>query len=147
MPLPGGGISGGSTECFEGTQALYCGSGGSGCQECAPSMNGGHCVTDPGVGGHCEDIGTCNASNCPGCCAGDICAVGSQNVACGLGGVPCQDCSADGGLGLCLDLMGAPDGEHRVCGYDCPNTSPPPICAVWCTSATDCISAGDVREL
>ncbi|HTB73343.1 MAG TPA: hypothetical protein VK762_08855, partial [Polyangiaceae bacterium] len=112
---------------------------------CAPSINGGHCVAEAGVGGQCEGIGTCNATNCAGCCIGDICAVGTQNVGCGLAGAACQDCSADGGL--CLDLMGAPDGEHRVCGYNCSNTSPPALCAIWCTSAADCISAGDVSQL
>ncbi|HTB76141.1 MAG TPA: hypothetical protein VK762_22995, partial [Polyangiaceae bacterium] len=28
MPAPGGGMIGGSSECFDGTQDLYCGSGG-----------------------------------------------------------------------------------------------------------------------
>jgi len=116
-----------------------------GCQECAPSNDGGDCVADSGVGGQCEGVGTCDATSCAGCCAGNLCAVGTQSVGCGQRGVPCQDCSADGGL--CLDLLGAPDGEHRVCGYDCPNTAPPPTCTVWCTSATDCIPAGDVTQL
>ena len=43
---------GGGNACYEGSQELYCGSGGGVCQECAPSINGGHCVADPGGGGH-----------------------------------------------------------------------------------------------
>ena len=114
---------------------------------CVPSINGGHCVADPGGGGHCEDVGTCNASNCAGCCAGNICAEGTQNVACGVAGVPCQDCNSDGGT--CFDIS-APDirladgGMTRACGYECGNTGPPPAippaCHVYCTSATNCIS-------
>ena len=135
---------GGSNECFEGSQDLYCGSGGAACQECAPSMNGGHCVADPGGGGHCEGVGICNATNCVGCCDGNVCAEGTQNVACGIAGAPCQDCSADGGL--CLDGyvvdggLNQPPVSSRACGYGClvPNGSPPVPCDVYCTSATDC---------
>jgi hypothetical protein len=138
MPLPGGGVQGGSTECFLGTQDDYCGSGGLGCQACAPSTNGGHCAADPGVGGHCEGAGTCNATNCAGCCLGEVCAVGMQNVACGLSGAPCQDCSADGGL--CITGYPFEGGSTVACGYGCSslNTSPPVICNAYCVSATDC---------
>jgi hypothetical protein len=125
-------------ECFEGTQDSYCGSGGLGCQECAPSMNGGHCVADPGVGGHCEGVGMCNATNCAGCCAGNVCAVGTQNIACGLAGAPCQDCSADAGICVSGSGLNGVAGAYVVCGYGCSNTSPPVACSVFCASATDC---------
>jgi hypothetical protein len=130
--------SGGSNVCFEGSQNFYCGSGGATCQGCAPSTNGGHCVADPGGGGHCEGVGTCNATNCAGCCLGNVCAEGTQNVACGVAGAACQDCSSDGGI--CFDL-GAPDGSiPRYCGYGCVTTDQPELCKLYCTSATDCTS-------
>ncbi len=90
---------GGGNTCYDGTGELDArGSSGGECQECAPSINGGHCVADPGGGGHCEGMGTCNATNCAGCCAGNICAEGTQDIGCGIAGAPCQDCTLDGGL-------------------------------------------------
>ena len=141
MSIPGGGIMGGGNTCYEGTGELYCGSGAGECQECAPSINGGHCVADPGGGGHCEGMGTCNGTNCAGCCAGNICAEGTQDIGCGIAGAPCQDCTMDGGL--CTADLGAPDGgPFRACGYGCVMPTPPYRCSVFCTSTTDCFEPG-----
>ena len=130
--------------CYEGSQDLYCGSGGAQCQACAPSMNGGHCAAGPGSGGHCEDVGTCNASNCAGCCSGKLCVVGSQDVGCGSAGAACQDCTGD--AGLCLGFQTPDGGTDRVCAYECLNTSPPPDCNVYCTSVTDCYSPIEFQQ-
>jgi hypothetical protein len=35
----------------------------------------------------------CSPSNCAGCCSGNVCATGTQVVACGVGGVACNDCT------------------------------------------------------
>jgi hypothetical protein len=142
MPAPG--VTGASNTCFLGSQDLYCGSGGGQCQGCAPSTNGGHCVSDPGGGGHCEGIGTCNATNCAGCCAGDLCAVGTQDVGCGTAGAACQDCASD--AGICIRL-GTPDGGvDRFCGYGCLTDTPPPECSTYCASASDCFGTGDILQ-
>lgn len=125
-------------QCFLGSTNYHCGSGGMLCQGCSPAMNGGHCVADPGGGGHCEGIGTCNATNCAGCCAGDLCVVGTQNIACGIAGAACQDCTSDGGL--CTDSLSNiyDGGPYRACGYGCLVTYPPYACDLYCPSATDC---------
>ena len=138
---PAPGLTSMGSGCYVGSQDLYCGSGGAQCQACAPSMNGGHCAAGPASGGHCEGVGTCDATNCAGCCAGDLCVVGTQNVGCGSAGAECQDCASDGGL--CLGFTTRDGGTDRFCAYDCLNTSPPPACNLYCTSATDCFSAAD----
>jgi hypothetical protein len=119
-----------------GTQDAFCGSGGVTCQACTPTTNGGHCVADA-VGGHCEDIGECNATNCAGCCAGKLCVVGTQPFACGSGGAACQDCTSD--AGLCSGLVGADGTVARGCGYDCMLVGPG-LCFTFCSTADDCMS-------
>jgi hypothetical protein len=45
--------------------------------------------------GQCEATSLlCNSSNCKGCCEGNVCAVGSVDSQCGIGGAKCQDCAA-----------------------------------------------------
>jgi hypothetical protein len=142
MPAPG--VTGSSNTCFLGSQDLYCGSGGAQCQSCAPSTNGGHCVADPGGGGHCEGIGTCNATNCAGCCVGELCAVGTQDVGCGTRGAACQDCASD--AGICVRL-GAPDGgTDQFCGYGCLTDTPPIECQTYCSSVDECFGTGDILQ-
>ena len=78
---------------------------------CADS--GGICLAsnDADAGDLCQDCGflseTCQGQTCvsaecgpcsDGCCAGTICVPGSQDTACGTGGVSCQDCRALGQL-------------------------------------------------
>jgi hypothetical protein len=78
--------------CSRGLYQDECGSNGEDCtacaadQQCAPaSTSGGTCVpANP----------ACNATNCTGCCQGDICAVGDQDVACGAQGANCVDCAS-----------------------------------------------------
>jgi hypothetical protein len=88
-----------SDTCYEGTQDNHCGHGGEVCTRCDPVHENSQCVPeDAGAGGYCE-VGTCGSANCAGCCTqGDVCALGIQDFACGSGGVPCQDCTANDGL-------------------------------------------------
>jgi hypothetical protein len=144
MSSPAPGLMVSSVSCFEGSQDLYCGSGGVQCQSCAPSTNGGHCAAGPGSGGHCEDVGTCNATNCQGCCSGKLCVVGTQDVGCGSAGSACQDCTGD--AGLCLGFTTPDGGTDRFCAYECLNTSPPPACNLYCLSPTECYSGADISQ-
>jgi hypothetical protein len=89
------------TYCALGLSQSACGSNGETChactggQQCAPSANGG---------GECVDAGACGPQNCPGCCQGDLCAIGNQDVACGTGGAVCVDCANSAqkcGAGTC----------------------------------------------
>jgi hypothetical protein len=87
MNCPTGCCSG--NVCAVGTGDNACGVKGGLCQDCQAfgevCSNGG-CVPPPPK---------CNAQTCPsGCCAGDVCAVGSQDNACGVGGAACTDCTA-----------------------------------------------------
>jgi hypothetical protein len=129
-----------STQCADGTQDSFCGSGGAQCNRCSPATNGGHCVADSPSGGHCEDVGQCNATNCAGCCLGNVCAEGQQNVACGIRGAACQDCS-DGGQ--CLGLGTNDGGVDYWCGYDCPGNDVP-ACSTVCTSPSNCVPLNQV---
>jgi hypothetical protein len=127
---------GASDQCWEGTDDNFCGSGGNTCQRCTPDSNGGHCVADSTGGGHCEDVGLCNATNCAGCCLGNVCAEGSQNVACGERGVACQDCTPD--AGTCLGVVMNDGGVRELCGYDCLELNEIE-CQTYCSSPSDCV--------
>jgi hypothetical protein len=137
------GTNGSSTQCFEGTQDEFCGTGGVGCARCAPPTNGGHCVANPTAGGHCEGAGQCNATSCAGCCAGGLCVAGSQDVGCGSNGTRCQDCTADGGI--CIGYGANPTVTNPSdlvtnfeCGYGCLPTGFG--CTSYCTGPSDCSS-------
>jgi hypothetical protein len=39
-----------------------------------------------------NQLGTCDASNCPGCCFGSTCVTAPTNNACGIGGKACEQC-------------------------------------------------------
>ncbi|HEY5146170.1 MAG TPA: hypothetical protein VII82_05360 [Polyangiaceae bacterium] len=123
-------------QCYDGTQDAFCGSGAGLCERCSPVMNGGHCVADAPSGGHCEEVGQCNASNCAGCCLGNVCAEGQQNIACGIRGAACQDCS-DGGL--CIGAQTTDGGLDYLCGYDC-LTPVAPSCGTFCSSPSNCFT-------
>jgi len=75
--------------CELGQSASQCGSGGQACTTCASSEM--CAVQGPGNGGQCQL--PCSPATCGGCCAGDVCAVGNQDIACGAGGAPCADCT------------------------------------------------------
>jgi cysteine-rich repeat protein len=54
---------------------------------CNASASGGVCMAPEAA------APTCNASNCTGCCQGDLCLPGTKPTACGLGGATCKDCT------------------------------------------------------
>lgn len=75
--------------CVVATTPAACGKGGEVCRGCGAneSCNAGVCVPAP----------NCGPANCAGCCIGnDVCAVGSQNTACGVGGLQCANCAGNG---------------------------------------------------
>jgi hypothetical protein len=83
-----------------------CGFGGGPCTACQPNE---HCLSTSTGASHCQVNDPCGPGNCAGCCAGDICAAGDQDIACGYAGVPCQSCSDGGGCvaSICqgIDLL------------------------------------------
>jgi hypothetical protein len=90
----------GTDVCTDGLHAGACGSGGMQCESCNPASSGGKCVAkESTMGGACVFPTTagCGNSVCPtGCCVGDLCVQGTQDIACGSGGIGCQDCTQDG---------------------------------------------------
>jgi hypothetical protein len=90
----------GTDVCTDGLHAGACGSGGIQCESCNPATGGGTCVANTsGVGGACVTPvnAACGASSCAtGCCVGDLCVQGTQDIACGSGGIGCQDCTQNG---------------------------------------------------
>jgi hypothetical protein len=91
-----------SGECVLGQDQNACGASGAACAACDAGQ-----TCDPlagtDAGGQCDS--PCNASNCPGCCSGGVCAFdGMQNPnACGVNGADCVSC--DGGScsqGFCV---------------------------------------------
>jgi hypothetical protein len=82
-----------ATFCDTGVNQNLCGSNGESCHAC---MAGQQCVPTQTSGGMCADAGACGPQNCPGCCHGQVCAYGNQDVACGIGGSVCFDCAISG---------------------------------------------------
>lgn len=76
--------------CLLGESADACGTQGQACATCAP---GETCSALGGsIGGICK--APCSPATCNGCCHGDVCAVGNQDIACGRGGATCADCTS-----------------------------------------------------
>jgi hypothetical protein len=91
-----GNCSGGcclGNQCKDGRDPLACGTGGLSCTSCV--SQGKTCQVGAQPGGHCG-APLCTSQNCSGCCAGDLCVVGSQDVACGRSGATCVSCAAQG---------------------------------------------------
>lgn len=85
----------GHGECRAGHDDTACGGDGSACQDC--TSFGATCTRQRGngLGWMCEGgQAPCSPANCTGCCYGDVCAVGTQAVACGQGGNACVTCRA-----------------------------------------------------
>jgi hypothetical protein len=83
--------------CLSGFSGGLCGRQGEVCATC-DSAAGLQCVPDPsGVGGSCRASSpACDATTCNGCCYGEVCATGMQDIACGTRGVACADCTSSG---------------------------------------------------
>jgi hypothetical protein len=77
--------------CSRGLFQSECGFNGEDCQACAA---GQQCAPTATTGGACVTANpACNSTNCAGCCQGDICAVGDQDVACGASAANCVNCA------------------------------------------------------
>jgi hypothetical protein len=79
--------------CATGVHDIACGHNGLPCDRCVPSEGTGQCVPRANGGGTCINDAGCGPSNCNGCCVGNICAVGTQEFACGKDGVACENCT------------------------------------------------------
>lgn len=73
-------------QCVVSTTPAACGANGSACTACGAGLR---CSPQ----GTCVSGGECTAATCGGCCVGDICAVGTQQTACGAGGDLCLNCA------------------------------------------------------
>ena len=82
-----------NNQCLSGASDGACGQGGVPCQDCGASGK----VCDAGSGTCTSPQPSCGPGSCAGCCQGTQCLSGGSDGACGLGGIPCQDCAASGG--------------------------------------------------
>ncbi|MBX3213136.1 MAG: hypothetical protein KF850_13965 [Labilithrix sp.] len=109
-------------QCVVSTTPLACGTNGQACKTCGASQ-----VCDPL--GNCVSGSDCNAATCPtGCCVGDICAVGTQQNACGAGGALCQNCSNQSPPRVCQ----SGSCQLPACG--------PATCPNGCCSGNTCVA-------
>jgi hypothetical protein len=97
-----GGMPGETATCVLRGTINMCGLGGSPCMDCPPNEQ---CVPVSTGGSFCQLNDPCSPDNCTGCCAGDVCAAGDQDIACGYGGAACQSC-ADAGAATAISLGG-----------------------------------------
>ena len=123
-------VEGGRARCLAGTEASACGTGGSACRDC--EAEGRSC--DPAL--RTCSVGKCDASNCNGCCVGDLCLPGNELASCGAAGQQCLTCAAGqvcraqpGGGGVC---EGTP-----ACG--------PQNCGGCCTPEGQCVTGSDTN--
>ncbi len=72
--------------CMNGNTPSACGASGGACTACTQDQEckAGACHTV---------VKKCSASNCSGCCQGEVCQNGDQDSACGSGGATCQTCT------------------------------------------------------
>ena len=109
-------------QCVVSTTPFACGVNGQVCKTCGPNQ-----VCD--AGGQCVSGSVCNPATCPtGCCVGDICAVGTQQNACGTGGAQCQNCSNQVPPRVCQ----SGSCQQPACG--------PATCPNGCCSGNTCVT-------
>jgi hypothetical protein len=129
--------------CVVATTPAACGKGGEVCKGCGA---GEACTS-----GVCAPAANCGPGNCPGCCVGaDVCAVGAQDTACGLGGGQCLNCAGQGRVcqgGACqvpvcgpANCAGCCSGNTCVLGID--NTA----CGQAGAQCNDCTPGGQVCQ-
>jgi hypothetical protein len=126
-------IENGRPRCLAGIDGTACGGGGDACTDCA--AEGRSCEVDTR---ECS-AGTCDASNCAGCCVGDLCLQGSDVASCGAAGEQCTTCAAGqicrsqpGGGGQC---EGVPSCGPQNCGGCCTPQG-------QCVAGSDSIACG-----
>ena len=143
--------------CTDGlTAAGGCGLGGQLCHQCQGATP--ECVAQPGGGGACGGVQTCNAENCPyGCCQGDVCSLGYSNDACGIQGNACVACPAgqscvasSPGGGICqLPPFCTPENcsPGGCCqGNQCMPGTEDQACGEGGSFCTDCSATGGVCD-
>ncbi|MGI9253311.1 MAG: hypothetical protein ACR2J8_06165 [Thermomicrobiales bacterium] len=98
----------------------------SACQENFNCQDGLACIN-----GVCtvSNKAKCTQSNCPGCCSGTTCRLGSERNACGSGGGVCAGCSAN---------QTCQAGICRAAGGSCTSNA-------QCSGATDTCASGTCR--
>jgi hypothetical protein len=78
--------------CLPGTSDDACGGNGITCETCSATQDCAY-IIDAGYGTfRCSLVALCDPITCDGCCDGLVCAVGTQDVACGTGGGACVTC-------------------------------------------------------
>ena len=107
-------------QCVVSTTPTACGTNGQVCKTCGPNQ-----VCD--ANGNCITGGGCNPATCAGCCVGDICAVGTQQNACGSGGALCQNCGSQQPPRVCQSGT----CQLPACG--------PATCPNGCCSGNTCV--------
>jgi hypothetical protein len=108
-------------QCVVATTPQACGTNGQACKACGPSQACGPLGT-------CVQGPDCNPVNCAGCCVGDICAVGTQNTACGAGGGLCLNCANQAPPRVCQSGV----CQAPACG--------PATCPNGCCSGNTCVT-------
>lgn len=119
---------GGTTQCLSGTEATACGKSGGACTNCEDQ--GRACDLSTRTCGNT----TCDATNCAGCCIGDLCLPGNSNFSCGENGGQCGRCPT--GQVCKLSSIGGGHCEGSpLCG--------PANCGGCCDAAGNCQSGTD----
>ncbi len=145
---PGGCCSfeGGRGTCVAGVDATACGGSGSRCVDC--SAEGRSCdVRTQNCG-----ASKCDATNCSGCCVGDLCLAGDDDQACGAVGEACLSCAQTGrvcgaqpnGGGRCEGTPACgPDNCNGCCdGTTCVAGSDSNACGTRGQACTNCLATG-----
>src|SRR5205814_3472012 len=72
--------------CEAGNRAVACGARGQSCGVCTTGLacNSGACIP--------SSTGTCDPTNCTGCCDGATCRPATE-ISCGVSGMKCITCS------------------------------------------------------
>lgn len=130
-------FDGGRGTCVAGMDATACGGGGSACVDC--SLAGRSCDSSTQT---CS-TSKCDATNCSGCCVGDLCLPGDDAQACGTSGNACVSCAQSGqqcdaqpsGGGRC---EGTPSCTAENCSGCCDGTT--------CVAGSDSIACGKAGE-
>ena len=145
---PGGccAFDNGQATCLAGTDPSACGRSGDACTDC--SFEGRACDAFTRA---CS-AGKCDATNCKGCCVGDQCLGGFDNLACGGLGQACRSCTQTGqtckpgpnGLGQCQGTATCSPANCGGCcnGNVCVAGSDSIACGKQGQACTNCTASG-----
>ena len=129
--------------CVVATTPAACGKGGQACKGCA--------LNEACTAGVCTPQANCGPGNCNGCCIGaDICAVGSQNTACGVAGAQCTNCAGVGQVcqgGACQAPLCGPANCAGCCsGNTCVLGTQDNACGAKGAQCNDCTPGAQVCQ-